>query len=71
MGKLLIVTLVLTCAAAEAHGEAVKSLRLILPPQPDPVVENIGRVFVRQIQSRCEARVVTQGGSTTSGGADR
>lgn len=46
---------------AEAHGEAVKSLRLVLPPQPGPVVENIGRVFARQVQGRCDARVVAQG----------
>jgi alpha-L-fucosidase len=53
--------LILSFIAAEAHGEAVNSLRLILPPQPDPVVENIGRVFARQVQSRCSARVVVQG----------
>jgi len=46
--------------AAEAQGEAVQSLRLILPPKPGPVVENIRRVFVRQVESRCEARVVAR-----------
>jgi len=51
----------LRCVAAGAHGEAVKSLRLILPPQPDPVVENVGRVFARQVQSNCDARVVARG----------
>ena len=61
MRKLFIVALVLGWVAAQARGEAVRSLRLILPPQPDPVVENIGRVFTRQVQSRCEARVVAQG----------
>jgi len=57
MRKLAISILVLACAA-EVRGEAVKSLRLILPPKPDPVVENTGRVFARQVESRCEARVV-------------
>jgi hypothetical protein len=57
MSRLLISILVLTCAAS-APGEAVKSLRLTLPPTPGPVVENIARVFTRQVESRCEARVV-------------
>jgi hypothetical protein len=61
MRNLCIVALIVTCAAAEAHGEAVKSLRLIVPLRPDPVVESIVRVFTRQVQSRCDARVVTQG----------
>ena len=57
----LTIALILFCLVAEARGEAVKSLRLILPPQASPVVENIGRVFVRQVQSRCDAKVVAQG----------
>jgi hypothetical protein len=61
MRKLFTVALILTCVAAEAHGEAVKLLRLILPPQPGPVVENIGRVLARQVERRCDARVVAQG----------
>jgi hypothetical protein len=55
------ILLVIACIAAEVRGEAAKSLRLVLPPQPTPVIENIARVFVRQVQSRCDARVVTQG----------
>ena len=50
-----------TSSAAQSHAEAVKSLRLVLPPQPSPVVQNIGRVFVRQIESRCDAKVVKEG----------
>jgi hypothetical protein len=60
MRKLAISILILACAAG-AHGEAVKSLRLILPAKPSPVVENIGRVFARQVESRCEARLVVKG----------
>jgi hypothetical protein len=59
--KLFIVALVLACVAAETHGETVKSLRLIIPPRPGPVVENIGRVFTRHVESRCDARVADQG----------
>jgi hypothetical protein len=40
------------------HAQAVQSVRLALPPQPGPVVENIGRIFTRQIQQRCDAKMV-------------
>ena len=43
------------------QSAAVKSVRLILPKQPGPVVENTGKVFARQVQQRCEAKVVTGG----------
>lgn len=61
MRKLLIAVLFLTCSAAQLKAEAVKSIRLVLPPNSSPVVENIGRVFTRQIQSRCDAKVINQG----------
>jgi len=60
MRTLSLAILVLACAA-QAPGESVKSLRLILPPRPGPVVENIGRVFARQVESRCEAKIVVKG----------
>ncbi|MBN2022479.1 MAG: hypothetical protein JW809_06755 [Pirellulales bacterium] len=56
-----IVFVTLACAAANARGEAVKSIRLALPPERDAVIENIGRVFVRQIESRCDAKVTPDG----------
>ena len=46
---------------ASANGQPVTSVRLNLPPSPMPLVENIGRVFTRQVQSRCAAQVVVQG----------
>jgi len=46
---------------AEVQSAAVKSVRLILPSRPGPVVENTGKVFTRQVQQRCEAKVVTGG----------
>ena len=61
MSRLLVAAVSLVCGAPEAQGEAVKSIRLVFPPQPTPVVEHIGRVFTRQVQSRCEARVVRRG----------
>jgi len=47
------------CGASSA--EATKSVRLILPSRPGLVVENTGKVFTRQVQQRCEAKVVTGG----------
>jgi hypothetical protein len=60
MRELTIAVLILASLAAEARGEPVKSLRLLLPPQPNPVVDNVGHVFTRQVESRCDARVVVQ-----------
>ncbi len=60
MKKLFILALTIACSV-EARGEAVKSVRLILPPHPDAVVANIGRVFARQIESRCDAKVALEG----------
>jgi hypothetical protein len=61
MRNQLTVVLTLICAVAEARGEVVKSLRLVLPPQCGPVVENIGRMFIRHVESRCDVKVVVQG----------
>ena len=49
--------------AAEARGraEVVASVRLVLPPKPDAVTENIARVFARQVSQRCGAKVTTSG----------
>jgi len=61
MRRALTVALTLFCFVVEARGEALQSLRLILPPHPSPVVENIARVLTRQVQQRCGAKVVTSG----------
>ena len=47
--------------AAEVQSASVKSVRLILPPRRGPVAENTGKVFTRQVQQRCEAKVVMAG----------
>lgn len=41
--------------------EAVKSVRLVMSAKAGPVVENLGKVFTRQVQQRCEAKVVIAG----------
>jgi hypothetical protein len=61
MRCLLAAILTLTCIAAETRGEAIGLIRLVLPSQSTPAVEKIGQVFARQIQSRCNAKVATQG----------
>jgi len=50
-----------TILKPDGKPPAVKSVRLILPAQPGPVVEHIGQVVARQIQQRCEAKVVKDG----------
>ena len=64
--KIRVIYLVPALAAAgAAHclaGEsAVKSVRLVPPKQAGQVVENIGQVLARQIQQRCDAKVVKDG----------
>ena len=56
-GGLLISNLL----ADEVQPVAVTSVRLVLPAQAGPVVENAGKVFARQVQQRCGAKVVTAG----------
>ncbi|MEI6646174.1 MAG: hypothetical protein WCP12_09055 [bacterium] len=47
--------------AADVQPVAVKALRLDLPADANAVVENTGKVFARQVQQRCEAKVVMAG----------
>jgi len=53
--------IVFVLLASPIHAAATKSVRLALPPQPGPVVENVGQILTRQIQQRCEAKVKTSG----------
>ncbi|MCY2990215.1 MAG: hypothetical protein NTY19_20420 [Planctomycetota bacterium] len=68
MKRLLIVTHVTAAAllasslATASAAEPVRDVRLMLPAQLGSVAENIGKVFVRQVQQRCEAKVMTGGG---------
>lgn len=47
--------------ASTTQGEAVKTVRLETPKPSDAVIGNIARVLKRQIDGRCEAKVVSQG----------
>jgi hypothetical protein len=55
-----LITLGLFCSSLQAV-EAAKSVRLVLPKEATPVVKHIGQVFERQVQQRCEAKVLLQG----------
>jgi hypothetical protein len=61
MRKMLTSAMIFVFVAATTQGEAAKSVRLVLPEQRDSVVENIACVFVRQVESRCAAKVVREG----------
>ena len=50
----------LLCPGAKAAA-AVGSVRVVFSQPPSPVMENIARVFMRQLSKRCEAKVVTSG----------
>ena len=66
---IITVYLVLSCsvtgfgAGQRALGstKAVNSIHLILPPKPGAVMENIARVFARQVSQRCDARMTSAG----------
>lgn len=67
MRKIFIAVLIWTSIiAADACGQSVTSLRLVLPSEYNSVVENIADVFTRQVQSRCDAQVITQGNAPLS-----
>lgn len=61
MKKFVAVALLSLGVSAAAFGDAVETIRLATPESSDAVVENIGRVFTRQIEGRCDAKVVAQG----------
>lgn len=64
MKKLLAISLLLGWFASPLCAATTKSVRLMLPSHPSPVVKNIGRVFTRQIQERCKAKIATTGDAT-------
>ena len=59
--SVVAILMVASRACGASSSEATKSVRLVLPPRTGPVVENTGKVFTRQVQQRCEARVVMSG----------
>lgn len=61
MNRVFIVGLVLVGFAGQARGQAVDSVRLVLPAKPDPVVTKIKGVLERQVKTRCAATVIGEG----------
>jgi len=66
MRTLLSFTVLLACLAAPPSARGypaapTKTVRLVLPRRTTPVIKNIGKVFTRKIQQRCEAQVVAAG----------
>ena len=59
--SVVAILMVASRACGASSAEATKSVRLVLPAQAGPVVENTSKVFTRQVQQRCEAKVVTGG----------
>ncbi|MHB8970702.1 MAG: beta-N-acetylhexosaminidase family protein [Pirellulaceae bacterium] len=61
MTRLLRIGLVLLGCVSPLHAQPTNSVQLVLPAQANAVVQNIGRVFARQIRQRCAAEIVTSG----------
>ena len=66
MRKWLFIGVLLGWLVSPLNAETSKTVRLALPSQPSPMVENIGRVFMRQIQQRCDAKASTTGDARTT-----
>ena len=61
MTRLLRTGLVFLFLTSPLCAQPAGSVRLLLPVPSDAVVQDIGRVFARQVQQRCSAQVVTAG----------
>ena len=55
-----LLLMLLLGSTAQPAGPA-RSIRLVLPAQPNPVIEHIAGVFTRQITQRCPCKVTTVG----------
>ena len=58
---LTLAALLLAAARSALQAEATKSVRLIFLSGSKPAIGNVGQVFARQVQQRCEAKVITTG----------
>ena len=58
MKKLICIAIVASWLASPSHAETTKSVGVVLPPRPGPAIENVVRILARQIQQRCDAKVV-------------
>ena len=61
----VLLCLLPTAISGQAQGatKAVASVRLVLPEKPNAVIENIARVFARQVSQRCNATISKAGNS--------
>ena len=57
----VVMLMCLSRASGAISVGGAKSVRLLIPSHAGVVVENIGKVFVRQIEQRCEGKVVRAG----------
>ena len=56
LGLLLVIL-----SAVGTLAQSVETVRVVLPQQASPVIQNIAGVLDRQVAQRCDARVVLQG----------
>ena len=54
--------LMVLVGATALEAGPVRSIHLVLPAKPSPVIERIAGVFARQVAQRCEAKVVIASG---------
>jgi hypothetical protein len=47
--------------STQATAKTVDSIHIVLPAQPSAAVENVARIFTRQISAHCETRVTRSG----------
>jgi imidazolonepropionase-like amidohydrolase len=57
--------------APQGAARPVSSIRLVLRERSDPAVENIVRIFARQVSERCGARTITSGSAAETGEENR
>jgi len=58
---ILEVACLLLVFPAVVRADAVKLVRVVVPPQGGPVMEAVAQVFARQVGDRCDAKVVFSG----------
>jgi hypothetical protein len=60
-GLFLSLLFAMAMLMGEVRGstKVVNSVRLILPDKPDAAIDNIARVFAREVNQRCDARITS------------
>jgi len=60
MNRILCLGVFVGWLASPSDAETTRSIRLVFPDQPSAVVKNLGQVFTRQVERRCDAQVTTE-----------